>query len=470
MRNISVLGVGPAGWSGLGAGRFLALAVDFTVSAYLMRVLGPNPFGLVAMADGLLVVVGSVGDAGIGASLVSDRDRSPSRVMAAYTMTFAVGGVVAGLMLLATPLVTALYGTEAVRTPWMVLATLFSIALIQSVSHALLQVERRFAMLGMLQLATAVIAGAAAVLVAQTHHDVWPILVRRVMASAAGLALLTLAAHPRLHWPRLSDITAITQFGAGVTGFNLLNALNRNADNILIGRFLGEGALGLYAFAYRVLLFPLGQLGGLVGTVAYPHLSRHLPDLRRAADELAGVMAGLGRAVTPAAVGVALVAPELISVVFGRQWMDAVGPFRVLALLAIYQTPYAQIGLAYTVSRRTGLMARWAVIATPVLLASFVLGLHWGILGVAVCYALASTALAPAMVGLAAKALGCPMRTLVLPALRAIGGSLLASIPLVLATVVLRALGSSPTVLLAEITLFGIATEVWVVSRALKPR
>jgi PST family polysaccharide transporter len=457
---LRLLGASLGGWSGLGSSRALAIVVDFAVTAYLMRVLGPNPFGLVAMADGVLLIVGAVGDAGVGASLVSDRERGPRRIGAAYMLALLIGSVLAILLILATPLVAALYGTDAVFTPWLVLSGFFALALIPSVSFSLLQVRQRFALIGIIQLSVALLAGATAIVIASSRQDVWPILARRMVIVVGPLVLLTIAARPKIGLPRPMDLRAIGRFSAGVTGFNVLNALNRNADNVLIGRFLGEGPLGLYALAYKILLFPLGQLGGLVGTVAYPHLASRLPDLRKVAVDLANVMAGLASFVTPLGLGVALAAPELVDVVFGPEWAGAVTPLRILALLSIYQVPYAQSGYAYTVSRRTGLMTRWALIATPVLVGSFVIGLRWGIVGVAGCYALASLALAPALVGMAAAALGCPRRTLAGPVVRAVAGGFASSIPMLVAWFVLRTVGAGPIAVLVGTITGGLIAEL----------
>ena len=44
-------------------------------------------------------------------------------------------------------------------------------------------------------------------------------------------------------------------------GFNrILNFANRNVDNVLIGRYISDAALGFYSLAYRMLLLPIQQI------------------------------------------------------------------------------------------------------------------------------------------------------------------------------------------------------------------
>lgn len=50
--------------------------------------------------------------------------------------------------------------------------------------------------------------------------------------------------------------------------------MGRNADNILIGSYLGSRPLGLYSKAYSLLLLPIQQINGPIAAVAMPALSR----------------------------------------------------------------------------------------------------------------------------------------------------------------------------------------------------
>src|SRR5215471_9837571 len=71
----------------------------------------------------------------------------------------------------------------------------------------------------------------------------------------------------------------------------------------------------------------------------------------------------------------------------------------VAALLMVFgplgaaQSIYTTTGLIYNTTGRTDIQFRWSMIASAIYVLSFVLGLHWGILGVASCYAVAWTVL-----------------------------------------------------------------------------
>ena len=49
-------------------------------------------------------------------------------------------------------------------------------------------------------------------------------------------------------------------FGGNVAASYFIITVSRSADNVLIGRYIGAGPLGLYSRAYNLLMLPVRQL------------------------------------------------------------------------------------------------------------------------------------------------------------------------------------------------------------------
>jgi len=444
----------------MGSGRVLTVAIEFATSIYLMRLLGPEPFGLVAMATSLIVAFDAFKHAGAGSSLVSDKHLTDSKVGAASLIAFGFGTAATVTGLACTPLVVRFYGEERLATIWIIVCLTLWITAMISIPNSLAQRRQRFWLMAWVPLIGAVGASATALLLAQVRQDYWPILTFQVMGSAFVLAPLWLLVRPKLRWPGRKDLREVFHFGKGVIGFDVLNVLNRYADNVIIGFFLGSQALGLYLLAYKVLMVPLQEIGGLVKTLAYPRLSRLAPQWEKVGLGLAQVMREVAMFATPLCLGIALAAPELINVVFGTAWMDALVPLQVLALLGIVQAPFAQVGLAYPVSRKTGEMARWGMLYTPPIVLSFIVGIPWGIAGVAIAYAATFTALLLPMVRLAASALDVSPWLLARGGLAGIGIGCIASLPLVVTYWISKAAAMDDQITLALTIIAGALSEI----------
>ena len=108
-------------------------------------------------------------------------------------------------------------------------------------------------------------------------------LVGGTLTTAAAGTLLTFLFCPWIpgRMRRDAGIRGMITFGGHLTGFNFVNYISRNVDNLLIGKFVGTDALGLYAKAYSILMLPLTQINSPLASVAVPALSRVRNDPER---------------------------------------------------------------------------------------------------------------------------------------------------------------------------------------------
>jgi len=452
---------------GLGSGRLFTIGIEFGTMIYLMRQLGPEPFGLVAMVMSLIVILRILQDGGAGAFLVSDRGLNAERVGAALIVSLGFSVAAVLIALACTPLVAGFYNDSRVAEIWIIVSLLIVFSALSSVPISIAQKEQCFFLVSWIPALAHLAAGISAIALSLTRNDFWPIIIYHVVVSMLTLTISWLAVRPKASLPQKNDLKDVFHFSKGLFVFEFLNVLNRNADDILIGRVLGSQALGLYGFAYRMLSLPLRRIGGMVSTLAYPRLSKLVPDWKAVGHGLAEVMREVALFATPVCIGVALSAQELIHVTVGDEWQGALIPLQVFAVLGIYQTPFSMLGLAYLVSKNTSQMAKWAFISTPVIILSFFVGLPWGIEGVAFAYSLATLALFWPMVKMAASVLHVDPWMLLKGAITGIATGLVISIPVAMVCTITSLLGADAIVILSSTICVGVITEmilyVWII-------
>jgi len=454
----------------IASGRGLLVVIEFATIVYLMRQLGPAPFGLVAMATAIIVAFEVCAESGAGTSLISDRALTEQRVGAAFIIAATLGLLLMLVALALTPLVVAFYGDTRLEIIWVVFCMMMGISSLLTIPKSLAHREQRFWLLSWGAVLAQLVAAIVAIALVQMRHDFWPIVLYHAVATSMRLVVFFSLAWPRMRWPSKEDLVHVYRFGIGLIGANLLNAVSRYADNIVVGRFLGEQALGLYLLSYRVLMLPLREIGNMIGTLAYPRLSRLAPDWHAVGLGLGAVMRDVALFATPFCIGVAVAAPELIMVVFGAAWMGALVPLQVMALLGVIQAPFAQAGLAYTVSRETGKMFRWFLLSTPAIVLSFFAGLPWGITGVSIAYALTWIALLTPMLRIAASVLNISSLSLAKEGLTGIALGVAASVPLLITYAVAKALALPALTVLLVTIMAGCLTELALYFHAIHKR
>jgi len=223
------------------------------------------------------------------------------------------------------------------------------------------------------------------------------------------------------------------RFGRSLVGINVLNYLARNVDNALIGKFLGAQALGYYALAYRLLLFPLQNISWALGRALFPALVR-MSDSEQVRLGYRRVVEGIATVAFPMMIGMAIVAPELIHLLYGPQWERVVFPARVLCGVGALQAIGTTIGPLCLSQGRPDVLLRWNLLFTPAVVGGIALGLRWGIEGVALAYASTSAAAWYFSHALANRVIALPMRTF----LRALAPAAVSTLVMAIGVIVVR--------------------------------
>ena len=177
------------------------------------------------------------------------------------------------------------------------------------------------------------------------------------------------------------DTRSYLFFGSNLFGYNLLNYFLRNTDNILIGRFLGADSVGLYSYAYRLLMFPMQQLNGPMLNVMLPTFSRLQGEPDRFAVTYYKTVSMI-IAVTFPFLGLAYaIAPPLFTFVLGVEWIESAYLFQILAPAAFVTALNVATDWVYLARGETNRMLKWALFRVPFTLICMVIGLFYGGVG-----------------------------------------------------------------------------------------
>jgi O-antigen/teichoic acid export membrane protein len=362
--------------------------VQLVVSVVLARLLLPQDYGLLAMATvfvGFLAIFTSMG---FGQVVIQRRELSDALLSSLYYVTLAIGGLLAIITAVAAPACAWIYRDPQVMPVMIVLGISFLISAPGIIPSALLNRQMRFGRLAAGELAGVVIGGAVAITLAANGRGVWALVAGSLMGTAVGTVLFHVLSQwrPKLRFCR-SEVGSVFRFGANMTGFGIFNYFARNADNFIIGAFLGAGPLGYYALAYGILLKPREAVTNVLMRVLYPAFSRMQDDDARLRAAYLRACGAIAFVTFPMMLGLAAVADPFVSVVLGTRWLPAVPLILVLAPLGALQSVWVPIGTIFLVKDRTDWYFRMGVAQGCLTVAAFLAGIPWGTLGVAVAYA-----------------------------------------------------------------------------------
>ncbi|MGH2840340.1 MAG: lipopolysaccharide biosynthesis protein [Solirubrobacteraceae bacterium] len=397
--------LGGMAWTG--ASQIVAQLTRLVVALVVARLLGPSEFGLAALALVFASLVLVFSDLALGAAIVqakhlSEDDRCTAFWIAVFSgVLFTIVGV-----LISGP-VASLYGQPHMQPLLAVLSLSFLLTSLGSTQQALLLRDMNFRRLELLVMAGSLAGGAVAVALAAMGTGAWAIIGQQLAVALVTTALLWRATrwHPAMRMSRAS-FRHLVNFSSPLVGHRLLYYLHQNADNFLIGRAFGPAALGAYAIAYNVMLVPASRIGGPIQRVLAPAFARMQDEPQRIAIAWARVGRIIATVAVPALAGIAVVAPDFVRVVLGERWDAAIPIIQVLAWVGILQA-IQTVNVDILVARgRTATMFRYSLLFVAAHLTAFIVGLHWGVIGVAVAYAISSTLVEPVLTVLTARNIG----------------------------------------------------------------
>ena len=358
----------------------------------LARRVPPTAYGLMAMAVLLTNFFETLRDAGTGQALIREREVSDELAATVAWMNLALG-VAVSLLLVALSWPTAkFFHQPQLAIILQVLAIPFFLGALIIVPRAILSREMAFREIALAQTAGAVSGTLAAVAIAVAGGKVWSLVFGVLVNSLITMLAIRFFSPFRFKAVfRLSQARRVLSFGMNLSGYQILNYLSRNADNLLVGKFLGANPLGFYQMAYTLMTYPLMNFTNVIGQVVYPALSKFHDDHERFRSAYLRTCRVIGLFTFPLMFGLAVTATPFVHVFLGERWMPVAPLLMIFGPLGALQS-ITVVFLIYNTQGRPDINFRWTIFASSAYVLSFIVGLHWGILGVAAAYSIMWTA------------------------------------------------------------------------------
>jgi O-antigen/teichoic acid export membrane protein len=364
--------------------------LQFVSVAVLARLLTPRDYGLIAMVFVVGNLVALLRDMGTSAAIVQDRELTAATTNAVFWINVGLGTFLSVALFAASGPIANAFRNDGVLPLLWALAPSFLITSIGAVPRALMERRSAFPKLAAIEIATGVlgliVTTSAAWLGAGAMSFIYGSLAMALLSTAAFLVASKWVPSKIAGSERLG---ALLSFSGHLSAFNFINYFARNADSFVIGRYLGAAALGIYSNAYKVMLFPLQNMTFVANRALYPVMCRqeNTADMRTLYFKSLSAIALL---TAPLMSGIFVLREPFIDVFLGRRWHDAAAVLQWLAPVGFLQSLVSTTGTVSMVRGRTDILLRIGVVNALLQVASFFIGVKWGILGVAACYLIAN--------------------------------------------------------------------------------
>lgn len=384
-RALARAGASGVAWQSLAQVVSRVLTMIATVA--LARALSVEEYGLVAAALVIIGFVETVADAGVAQALVYLPKRA-GLVRAAFAITVTTGVLLAIGVVLAAPVLAIAFGNPGIEPLVRALGIVVMLTALAAVPDALLRRELEFRRLTIAAMVRAALNAVVTLGLLVAGFGPWSLVWGTVAGAVAYLLACWFLAPPgsarELRGTvSAGDLAETVRFGAPVAGNQLLSRTAFDVDYLVVGAVLGSTALGVYTLAFRLPEMLIIQVCFVIAGVMYPLYTRAraTPRLLERAwivSTQAQILFGL-----TAGVGLAVIAHDLVPLVFGQQWESA---GEVLVFLALYAGVRSMANGANEVYKALGrpMISLWTSVARlAVLIPALFFSARWGLVGIA---------------------------------------------------------------------------------------
>ena len=188
--------------------------------------------------------------------------------------------------------------------------------------------------------------------------------------------------------PSFRGLLRFYKFGGAVMLADGATVLAREADSVLIGRYVGAAQLGHYDRGNKLAIIPIQRINTVLQQLMLPILSRIKEEPGRYRYAYLRVIRQLMLFMTPGVVAVGVTAPVLVPFLIGDQWVPAAPIFAWLTLAALHRPVSMTMDFLFVSQGRTREYLVWSVFSASTSVAAFIIGIRWGAIGVAAAFAL----------------------------------------------------------------------------------
>lgn len=357
----------------------------------LARLLTPQDYGLIAMVIAITGFVELFKDIGLSLATIQKPEINHAQVSTLFWINVAVSIMLALVLAAVAPIISWFYNEPRLTYITIVLAGTFIFSGFAVQHQALLRRQMRFFTLAVIEIGALTVGVITGITLAWHGAGYWALVGYSAATALSNTVLVWIFCE---WWPglpvRRAGVRSMLTFGGHLAGFSIIGYFARNFDNILLGRFYGADVLGLYSRAYSIMMLPISQVREPLNAVAIPALSHIQNETVRYRKYYIKLVTLLAFITMPLMVFLFFCAHQVVRILLGNQWSGAADIFKILCITAFIQPVATTWGLVLV---SLGKSKRYFVLGTVnsiIIIISFIIGLPWGAIGVAVAYTIAN--------------------------------------------------------------------------------
>ena len=380
--------------------RSVNILVQVGSTILLARLLSAEDYGLVAMVFALVSFAPMLIDLGTTDAFVQKTHVTRVDVSTLFFINVAIGAGLALLFVGLSPLIAAFYGEPTLVGIALAASLMFVFTALSTQHFALLRRAMDFQRLALIETASNVISSIIAIAMAFTGWGYWALVAKPILQSGLAAFGVWLSCPWLPQRPRMTPaVREMLRFGLGVTGFTMTDSVARSTDRVALGYFYGAGSLGYFQNALLLYENLLSLLTTPLHNVAVSSLSKLKNEVEALKRAWSAALSSLTFLACLGFASLAVIGDDFVVLLLGEKWEPAGPLLCIFAIRGIAHVVERTLGWLHVAAGRSDRWMRWGFFSAVFQLAALLIGVPFGLIGVATAHAIATFCLfLPALV------------------------------------------------------------------------
>lgn len=369
-------------WSA--AAKAITQIATWATTIFVMRLLQPSDYGLMAMAMLLVTLFGLFAELGLGSALVQAQKVSNEEARKLFGTAITINLTIVTILVVTAPLTSAFFNEPRLTEIIQITSLHFLVSVTGMLSESMLRRDLKFKKISIAEGTGAVASAASSLLMAFNGFGVWSLVAGLLAGEIARVSMLLLTTRPFQ-----TPIFSLKGIGSLATSGGLLT-VNRftwfaysQSDLMIAGKVLSQDGIGVYAVSANLAAMPMQKALSIVNQIAFSAFSK-LKTNKQAltASFRRSILAGSYLSI-PILWGIASIAPEFVIVILGEKWVEAVIPLQIICLIIPLRTISALESTVVSALGHPEIYLPNSLTGLFILPICFYIGSHWGPNGLA---------------------------------------------------------------------------------------
>lgn len=367
-------------WMALSQGG--SFLVNFGGSVVMARLLSPREMGVYAVAVAIVGILAVLRSLGLNTFIIRETQLTSSVLSTTFTINAGLAALSSVLLLICSTFAGWAMGDPGVSSILQVLALSPIVSAFEFLPSAYLERNGAFRSLSMVNLLRGALGVCTTITLAWLGYSYMSIAWGNLASMVFGAVALCIAGRPFIHLRiGVSDWRRVMKFGMQMLTVSVIGSIQERLFDILLGRVVGLGALGLYSRASGLNSLLWDNLHLVIARIVFVDFAERRRRGMSLRDGYLQIIAILTAFLWPAFAGLAILAGPVIYIVYGPKWTAAATPLSLLSTAGIFYVAVTMTWELYIVQGAMGAQLRFQLkrttAATCLFSAGCLGGLNW---------------------------------------------------------------------------------------------